>query len=47
MIRLVVMYNLPVGADENAFLVWRLMGEFENSLCGILTSSDVGEGTKS
>jgi hypothetical protein len=47
MIRLAVMYNLPQGADENAFLVWRLMDEFEYSICEILTSSDIGEGTKS
>ena len=113
MIRLVVMYNLPEGADENAFLDWRLnhhqgtnaalpgvlrtdfakvvkawpdhakprfgfatilewadiqafedafyassvqaellenierLGEFEYSICEILTSSDIGKGTKS
>jgi hypothetical protein len=47
MIRLVVMYNLPQDADENALLVWRLISEFEYSIGGILTSSDIGEGTKS
>jgi hypothetical protein len=52
------MYNLPEGADENAFLDWRRnhhqgtnaalrSGEFEYSICEILTSSDIGEGSKS
>jgi len=41
MIRLVVMYNLPEGADESAFLEWRLnQHQYANAAISAVSRTD-------